>query len=668
MVRWWWLVVVAGCAGILDEDETPPVAVQTRDSAVVEPPTTDDAGIGPRDMSPIDASLADRPPLDMAPPADMAPVVDAAPPPPDMPPPIDRGGCIDDIDCDGEQICEGGRCIDPPRCAGDGDCAPNERCEDGECLPGRRPECVEDADCENDGRCIDGTCARGECVEDTDCAVNERCEEQRCVPDLIQCAGPADCPMGEACVDGRCDPLPPPECVSDDDCGMGEVCAAGVCEADLVGGCATPGHIADFGEYMGDTTDAPAVHRAQCANGATAAEAVFSLGLPMAGPICLRTTAADFDTVLHVRQGDCVDPENEIACNDDLPNAGGLSELDLEVGGEAPLWVFVDGFGADAGPFTLRVTAGVCNPPPECVVDGDCDDFERCVDGMCVPECVMDADCADGQTCEANRCVDPPPAPGTCAAPLPVGLEAVDGVTLGDGVVQGSCGGGAAPEVVYRHVAAADGPLCFDTAGSGFDTVLYVRADDCDGMEIGCADDGPNVAGLQSDVSVDAVADQAYVIVVDGYTNRSGAFTLTGSSGACGAPPGECDGVLDAVLGQQMGSTVDAPSLHTGGCGRTDGAPEVVFRYRPAAAGPVCARTAGSDFDTVLYVRAACGDPDSQIACHDDVQVGVDSTSALTFDAAADTDYFIFVDGYVSAADGPQSGNFVLDLSAGACP
>ena len=59
---------------------------------------------------------------------------------------------------------------------------------------------------------------------------------------------------------------------------------------------------------------------------------------------------------------------------------------------------------------------GRCEPEPSpadagfegCVVDADCPDDARCVDGQCeeLERCVRGADCPDGSRCQAGRCTD----------------------------------------------------------------------------------------------------------------------------------------------------------------------------------------------------------------------------------------------------------------------
>ena len=83
--------------------------------------------------------------------------------------------------------------------------------------------------------------------------------------------------------------------------------------------------------------------------------------------------------------------------------------------------------------------------------------------------------------------------------------------------------------------------------------------------------------------------------------------------------------------------------------------------------------TGGSDFDTVLHVRRdVCEDLDAQAncpnvpdltCCNDDAEHAGGFTSALTLNAEAGADHFIFVDGF--GAD--SSGNFRLEVSPGAC-
>jgi hypothetical protein len=105
---------------------------------------------------------------------------------------------------------------------------------------------------------------------------------------------------------------------------------------------------------------------------------------------------------------------------------------------------------------------------------------------------------------------------------------AYSGSTVGAQNLMGgaSCGGGgsSAPDVSFLFTAPATGSYQIDTLGSAFDTVLYVRTATCAGTQVACNDDANGT--LQSRVTVPLSAGQSVVIVVDGYSTRSGAFTL----------------------------------------------------------------------------------------------------------------------------------------------
>ena len=133
------------------------------------------------------------------------------------------------------------------------------------------------------------------------------------------------------------------------------------------------------------------------------------------------------------------------------------------------------------------------------------------------------------------------------------------------------------------------------------------------------------------------------------------------------APPpgdGSCDpDAIRAVprFGEYRGTTEGAPADQGASCGGGAGSSEVVYAFRLAAAGTVCLSTEGSRFDTVLHVRTTCADADSEAACNDDGGPG--TTSQMDFDAAAQTTYFVFVDGF----GGGSSGDYVFSITLGAC-
>ncbi|MCA9687682.1 MAG: PPC domain-containing protein, partial [Myxococcales bacterium] len=138
--------------------------------------------------------------------------------------------------------------------------------------------------------------------------------------------------------------------------------------------------------------------------------------------------------------------------------------------------------------------------------------------------CAAPEDCGAGRQCLSELCV--PATPADCAGALPAegpGPFVGDTSMLQDRLSPGCVGLSNAPEAIYAFVSPVNGTFVASTAGSAFDTVLYVLGGCVD--ELVCNDDSG--AGTTSSVRFDAVAGQVYYVVVDGYSNRSGAYNLT---------------------------------------------------------------------------------------------------------------------------------------------
>ncbi|MFO0624566.1 MAG: hypothetical protein U0325_03045 [Polyangiales bacterium] len=109
--------------------------------------------------------------------------------------------------------------------------------------------------------------------------------------------------------------------------------------------------------------------------------------------------------------------------------------------------------------------------------------------------------------------------------------------------------------------------------------------------------------------------------------------------------------------GVASGSTVAAQNLRRGMCGG-DAGPEVVLRWTAPRAGTFTFTTAGSDFDTLLYLRSTCDGPD--VVCNDDVVGGVVRSSTATVTVDAGEPVFVIIDGWEDSA-----GNYVLNIAEG---
>ena len=677
------------------------------------------------------------------------------------PDPICGDGNVDDgEECDDGNLDDGDGCdancaieVPDPVC-GDGNVDDGEECDDGNLDPG--DGC--DADCLLEPFCGDGDLDDGEECDDGNNEDGDGCDAN-CVAELVpEGCGDGEVVEPEACDDGNNDngdgctfdcqieDLP---CMGDDECPDGFACGDdGQCfrVGPMGGGCDEPTPIAMFGEFRGSTAGLEAIHGASCGGGAAGPESVFSLELAEAQEVCFNLRGSAFDTVLHVRPGDCNDAEGEIGCNDDdNAVAGGLqSALTVAVEPGTIYYAFVDGFGAANGEFILNVTPGACVPPPECEVDNDldpdnCAEFEPfCVEGVCVgcrdeadcegegeaciegicripPDCLEDIDCGEGNLCVNEECV-PDIGAANCDEPAELNVgDVVEGSTLGRPADErGQCAGNGS-EAVYQLTPAADGVLCLNTLGSGYDTALHVRTDCADpASEVACNDDRFDIGnGTRSAVDLNAVADTTYFVYVDGFAG-AGVFQLAVTEGPCvqaaaceadadcgdlevcdggNCRPVECredaqcgDGELcidNRCVFQGIGGSCDAPGdmagfgefpgatagegVHAGSCGGDAQSAEAVFTTSFDEAGTVCFDLTGSEYDTVLYIRTACDDPDSEVACNDDNRDITGGTqSAISLDAEAGTQYFVFVDGF-SGFGAVSDGAYVLNVTPGAC-
>jgi hypothetical protein len=108
--------------------------------------------------------------------------------------------------------------------------------------------------------------------------------------------------------------------------------------------------------------------------------------------------------------------------------------------------------------------------------------------------------------------------------------------TSGTSTQTGSCGTTEqAGERVFQWTPDVSGRALIGTCGveTGFDTVLYLRSETCDGSEIVCVDDVAGCAtGEPNDhhgsrIAPTVIAGQTYFIVVDGVDGATGSFALS---------------------------------------------------------------------------------------------------------------------------------------------
>jgi hypothetical protein len=182
---------------------------------------------------------------------------------------------------------------------------------------------------------------------------------------------------------------------------------------------------------------------------------------------------------------------------------------------------------------------------------------------------------------------------------------------------QGSCGGGDAPEAIFKIALSVTSDVFITTHGTGFNTVLYLRRDNCCGEEVACNDDKDG--RTTSVIAQRALEPGTYYIYVDGATAADvGAFSLdvyatpaaAEASEACGNPTR----IPSDGIGGDTCKSVDDYSPPAG-CSSAVSGPngrDQVFYFVLDAPGSVTFSTCDSTcIDTVLYLRDVCSDPAS---------------------------------------------------------
>lgn len=253
-------------------------------------------------------------------------------------------------------------------------------------------------------------------------------------------------------------------------------------------------------------------------------------------------------------------------------------------------------------------------------LDEDCDGAIDCADPSCAlsPECpatievcnnsrdddfdgridCLDDDCANTPLCRAIQ--------GTCATARRIdglGSYQFTGETYGQvSNYSGTCGG-AAGEDLFWFVLNAPARAHFDTVGSNFDTVLYLRKGSCElGEELDCDDDGGGWA-TSSALDFDLLPAGTYFVVVDGLT-------------------------IDPIFGANEGEYVLSVELDVPSENCTDGRDNDGDVYAdcadPDCAGaPSCVGCAGGAAPTAEFGIARCtdgidNDCDGNADCDDD--------------------------------------------------
>ncbi|MCA9699709.1 MAG: hypothetical protein KC431_19440, partial [Myxococcales bacterium] len=354
--------------------------------------------------------------------------------------------------------------------------------------------------------------------------------------------------------------------------------------------------------WSGTTVGAGNDFRSEC-GGEEAPDRSYLFFPEVTGIYRLDTFGSDFDTVVHVYEGECNDGF-QIACNDDNVNGGLESEVEFEMFAGQIYTLVIDGFGAAAGSFSAQLSLVAQTGCPE----------------------VFDVLPSVVPLVEAWELGDAfPAAPMYTCGPLD-GQRRLLWEAPAAGEYRFSTIGSEAPTSLLLF----DGGLCEDNVG--FDCL---------------PGNAPQGATIERFVEAGEVVD-----IVVSHPFQPGIAQLTiEPTLAPACDPTELVGPLPiSVQGQTSG-----PSQWVGTC--SDGganAPEAVYSFTAPTADIYRFTTSGSTYDTIMYMRdAICG---GQEMCDDDNGPGL--TSRIDRMMAQGQTVTIFVDGY-----GQGQGNYTLTVS-----
>lgn len=256
---------------------------------------------------------------------------------------------------------------------------------------------------------------------------------------------------------------------------------------------------------------------------------------------------------------------------------------------------------------------------------------------------------------------------GTCVNPLPLelGVRVTGSLVTAQDNAGASCAAGRNPDVVHvleidrrqrvQLVATGEGPRA-----------LYIRRS-CAGGGAGAATfDGPtlecNVPRDAGPARIDTTLDPGrYFVFVEALGDGTrGQYALTTNEAESPEAADVCSRARVIEPGAVThGTTEGASDVLHGSCAPSRfPAPDVTYALQLQQPSRVRVTVESeSDWDTAVYVRSSCTDPESEVMCNDDADDRRHARVTRTLDPGR---YAITVDGYASDAHGP----FTLSVEA----
>jgi hypothetical protein len=327
------------------------------------------------------------------------------------------------------------------------------------------------------------------------------------------------------------------------------------------------------GTVTGSNARGNAEHEGSCAN-SSSREIVYKLELPSRQRVTIDVDPR-FDAVVYVRREECTDAESEVACNDDDDRRHSRKSRIEEVFDPGTYFVFVDGYAAETGAYTMEVS-------------------------------LSDAPTLAEVCARARPLTSGPPAQGTTATSFDY--------------AHASCG---------ESAKGADAPYKLDVAqrarvrvvehSDDFAPVVHLRRACADeASEVGCANAG---AGEEDAAFVGILDPGTYAVFADGpRRDASGKYTLVAELAPEQGGGVQGDACADALgLSSQSdrnvsGDTFLARDDFAGRCGGAGGA-DVVYKVEIPRRSRVSARFTHQEGRHLFVLMRTCGDRATEAAC-----------------------------------------------------
>jgi hypothetical protein len=469
--------------------------------------------------------------------------------------------CGVDLVCDGAGACVG--CVDAADCPA----APNEcsvpACNAGVCGLDAVMMGVE-ANSQSDGDCMVTVCDGnggftdipddGDVPDDlNDCTI-DGCDAG--APEFTNTAPGTGCGASLVCDgNGAC-----VGCNAPADCGTDGPCVTFTCVANTCGSTFQPEGTVVGAGTAGDCRDdvCDAVGNVVAAGGVNLLDAPAPDAVDCTVELCdaISTNPSSEPAA----EGTSCDDDGGFVCNDSGMCVDCVAPSDCGVDTECAVQTCVANtcgvtFTPSGTPLAAQ-TLGDCleaqcdgaGGTTDAILDTDEPLDTACTTGLCTlgvpsnPPVTDGTECGFGGTCTAGVCG------GVCAVPVidqdlgsATGNAVASGTTVGAGndYASAACQSSAgSADLAFYWEPPADGCYSISTEGSAIgDTVLSVRRCTDNGSEA-CDDDGGT--GNLSQLTIDVLASESFVIVVDGFgSSNNGNYVLNINPVACPLPPTE---------------------------------------------------------------------------------------------------------------------------------